>query len=329
MTLGTQTTFVERLARLTGAVTIATASDATKTYINEGVREFSKRVHGLSTEAFVALAPKFEYDTTFAIKFTLGGNVNTYGSTDIPIATTAGQNVTPTNFMAQIVTNVNAAVGSLTISMGWSPSNWVFYINAPASTTFCQLQAPTDLRYTDATRIIFGGGISKTGSITITGPSPQNINLETSLPAGFLEMTDVLYGSVHLRPAPWDIFLYPFSTGQPQYYGVKNKVIRMYPVPNRQDQFEIYYNGMPTDLGTDGSSDSVACPLSEEMHMAPVYWAAACLLDESHEFDKSQYYQGKFNNMCTDYKIREANNNPTMFPGQGMFVPPVITMSSI
>jgi hypothetical protein len=329
MTLGMQTSFVERLARMTGAVTISTTSDATKTYINEGVREFSKRVHGLAIEAFVTLAPKFEYDTTFAIKFTLGGNVNTYGSADIPIATTAGGGVTPTTFFSQIVTNVNAAIGSLTISMGWSPSNWVFYINAPASTTFCSIASPTDVRYTDATPIIFGNGISKRGSVTITGPSPQNINLETSLPAGFLEMTNVLYGKVHLQRAPWDIFLYPYASGQPQYYGVKNKIIRMYPVPNRQDQFEIYYNGMPTDLGTDGSSDSVACPLPEEMHMAPVYWAAACLLDESHEFDKSSYYQNKFNNMCTDYKIREANNNPTMFPHQ-MYPPlPNVIMSSI
>jgi hypothetical protein len=329
MLLSSQVTLAERLARMTGAVTMATTSDATRTYINEGVREFSKRAHGISTEAFITLAPKFDADTNFAAKFTIGGNTLNFGSTDIPLVSSTLRDVTPTTLMAHIVSNVNAiGTGSFTISMGWSASNWQFYINLPASVTNFVMVAPTYVGYVDATSLFFGHSISKQGSITITSGFPQDCNLDTSLPSGFLEMDNVFYGTNELSMAPFSNFLSPRATGTPRYYSVNNKEIFLNPVPNKQDFFKIFYSGFPTDLGTDGSSDSVACPLPEEMHMSPVYYAAACLLEESHEFDKSIYYQRKFNDMLTDYKIREANNNPSMFPGRSS-IPPIVTMSSI
>jgi hypothetical protein len=330
MTLGTMTTFVERLARLTGAVTIATASDATKTYINEGVREFSKRTHGIDTEAFLSLSPKFDADTNFAAKFTIGGNTLNFGSTDLPLVSSTLRDVTPTTLMSHITSNVNAVgTGSFTISMGWSASNWMFYINAPATCTNFIISSPTYVGYVDASPLFFGGSISRQGSVTITCAFPQDCNVDTSLPSGFLEMKNVFWGTNELREAPFSNFLRPRAIGTPQYYAVNNKEIFLNPVPNKQDYFKIFYSAFPTDLGVDGSSDSTSCPLPEEMHMAPVYWAAACLLDESHEFDKSTYYQRKFNDMCTDYKIREANNNPSMFPNTTYNPPPNVVMSSI
>jgi hypothetical protein len=330
MTFGTQTLFVERLARMSGAVTIAVASDATKIYLNEGVREFTKRVHGLGIEAFIGLNPQFDADTNFAIKFTLRGNTFSYGSTDLPIVSSTLTDVTPTTFMAHITSNINAVgIGTFTISMGWSPSMSVFYINAPTTATMISIQPPTDLRYVNAVPMAFGTNINRQGSITITGVFPQNCNLDATLPTGFLEMKNVFYGSNELTEAPFSNFLRPFATGTPRYYSVRNKQIFLNPVPSQQDYFKIFYSGVPPDLGVDGSSDSVACPLPEEVHMAPVYYAAACLLEEGHEFDKSIYYQRKFNDFCTDYKIREANNNPTMFPTRAYSVLPNIIMSSI
>jgi hypothetical protein len=329
MQLGTQTTFVERLARLTGAVTIATASDATKTYINEGVREFAKRAHGVALDAFIDLNPNFHIGKDFAFKFTLGGNANTFGSADIQIATgTALHHATPTAVMNNIVTNVNSTMGSMTISMAWSASTWTFVLYGPASTTFCSIASPTNIGYTDAAYIVFGGPVSKASTVISCG-FPQNLNLDTSLPSGFLEMQHVFYGSNELVEAPFSNFMRPFSVGTPNEYAIRNKEIYIRPVPQTQDYFRIFYNGMPDDLGVDGSSDSTACPLPESVHMAPVYWAAACLLEESHEFDKANYYQGKFGSMVNNFIIREANNNPTMFPGGSGFVPPNVMMSSI
>jgi hypothetical protein len=328
MTLGTQTSFVERLARLTGAVTIATTSDATKQYINEGVREFSKRAHGIAIDAFVDLTPRFHVPSDAAIKFTIGGNVNTFGSADIVVNTSGLNDATPTTVMNQMATLVNAAVGSLTISMAWSASTWTFVIYGPASTTFCGIAAPTNISYTDVKEILFGGAVSKR-SPSITTAIGEDLLVDASLPAGFLEMKHVFYGQTELTEAPFDNFLRVKSQGTPSFYAIKNKQIYLNPVPVSQDYFRIFYTGMPTDLGVDGASDSVSCPLPEEVHMAPVYWAAACLLEESHEFDKSVYYQRKFNDMCNNYIIREANNNPTMFPGPAQFVIPQVTMGSI
>ncbi len=48
--------------------------------------------------------------------------------------------------------------------------------------------------------------------------------------------------------------------------------------------------------------------------MGAVYYAAAMLLEETHEPQQAIYYQQKFSSICTDYKIREANNTPTLFP---------------
>jgi hypothetical protein len=310
---------------------MATTSDATKTYLNEGVREFAKRVHGVDTDAFIDINPRFHIGADFAVKFTLAGNINTYGSADIQIATgTALYDATPTSVLNTFVSNVNGTIGSLTISMGWNASTWSFIIYGPASTTLCAVASPTFIGYTDGLAQMFGAAFSKRGgSITFSTAVAEDLNVDSSLPAGFLEMNNVFYGTRELSPAPFDMFLRPRSVGTPAYYAIRNKQIYLYPTPVKQDYFRIFYAGSPTDLGTDGSSDAVACPLPEEVHMAPVYYAAASLLEESHEFDKSIYYQRKFNDFCNDFRIREANNNPTLFPDRPPYSMPLVTMASI
>jgi len=327
MTLGTQTTLAERLTRSAGANTISTTSDATKMYINEGCREFAKRVHGIATEAFIVLTPKFDLDSNFAVRLTISGGGDAMTATDVPVASSTLTNATPTTVAAHMASNVNAAVvaglGSGSVVMGWSASTWTFYMTPKATATTITFAEPSDQRYIDANDWIWGGTITKVGA-TVTGAVPLNCNVEQSLPAGFLEMEYVMFGDTEVVPAPFDCFLKPYSTGEPQYYSVKNKLIRLEPVPVEQDYFKIFYTGFPTDLGVDGSSDSVSCPLPEEVHMAPVHWAAAKLFDEAHEFDKSIYHQRAFNDLCTDYKIREANNNPTLFPSGGSTIPPKV-----
>ena len=325
--MGTQTAFAERWTRSVGANTISTTSDATKTYINEGCREFAKRVHGIAMEAFIVLAPKFDLDQNFAMRLTITGGKDGMTATDVPVASSTLTNATPTTVAAHLASNVNAAVtaggGSASVVVGWSASTWTFYISPGATPTAISSIEPTDMRYIDANDWIWGGTIKKAGA-TATGAVPLNCNVEQSLPAGFLEMEYVQFGNSEVRPAPFDIFMRPYSVGRPEYYAVKNKLIRLDPVPTEQDYFKIFYSGFPTDLGVDGSSDTASCPLPEEVHMAPIHWAAAKLFDEAHEFDKSIYHQRCFNDFCTDYKIREANNNPTLFPSRSDAIPPKV-----
>lgn len=327
MTLGTQTSFVERITRSAGANTISTTSDVTKQYINEGCKEFAKRVHGIATEAFLVLSPKFDLDQNFAINLTISGGNDAMAATDVPVASSTLTNATPTTVASHLASNVNAAVvaglGSGSVAVGWSASTWTFYMCPSGTPTAISSTEPTDMRYVDANDWIWGGALS-CATTTITGSIPLNCNVEQSLPAGFLEMEYAMFGNTEIRPAPFDIFMKPYSIGRPEYYSIKNKLIRLEPVPDEQDYFKIFYSGFPTDLGVDGSSDSVACPLPEEVHMAPVHWAAAKLFDEAHEFDKSIYHQRVFGDICTDYKIREANNNPTLFPSRSDKIPPKV-----
>jgi hypothetical protein len=322
MTLGTQTIIAERLSRTAGANTISNSSDVTKGYINEGVRRFSDFVHGIDTSTFIQLSPKFDAGRDFAIKFTIGGNVNTFGSADIPMVSSAINDATPTTLMGHFVSNVNATIESITISMAWSASTWTFQLYGPASATSIAIRAPTGVGYTDGVFSMFGK--YATGTTTITGNIPQDCNLETSLPSGFMEMDYVYYGSWKLQKAPFDIFLRPRVQGTPSFYGIRNKQILLYPTPNHQDFCKIFYTGVPTELDTSGADDATECPLPSEIHMAPVYYAASMLLQEGHEYDKSVFNMQMFTNLANNYKIREANQNPSLYPSRGEYIPPKV-----
>ena len=327
MTQETQVALAERWTRSAGANTMSTTSDVTMIYLNEGCREFSKRVHGIAVESFIVLTPKFDLDQNFAINLTISGGDDAMVATDVPVASSTLTNSDPTTVAAHMASNINAAVvaglGSGSVAIGWESSNWTFYMSPHGAPTEIISTEPVDRKYIDANNWIWGDAVTKTGT-TLTGAIPLNCNVEQSLPSGFLEMDYVMFGDIELQPAPFDIFLKPYSIGDPQYYAVKNKLIRLEPVPQDQDYFKIFYSGFPADMATDGTDASVECYLPEEVHTAPIHWAAAKLFDEAHEFDKSIYHQRVFNDICTDYKIREANNNPTLFPSGGSTIPPKV-----
>jgi hypothetical protein len=140
--------------------------------------------------------------------------------------------------------------------------------------------------------------------------------MDTTLPAGFLEIQYVEWDNDPLGRAPYDQFLSPETQGIPQYYAIQNKKIRLNPTPQEQALFLVRYKGMPADYGTDGTDDSSTCYLPEEVHMAPVYYATSMILEEMHEPQQAAYFQGKFEAMCREYRMREANNNPNLFPSE-------------
>ncbi len=322
MTLGTQTIMVERWTRSAGANTVTDDSDITKSYINEGVREFAQRANGIATKVFIDLNPIFSFDTKAAALFSIKGNTLSCTG-DVPIVSSTLADTTPTTVANHLASNLNATFATTTFAAGWSASTWTFYVQAPSTVTNISIGSPTGIGYYDASGELFGGAISK-ASTTITGGFPQNCTMESSLPTGFLNIDYVMYDTWQLDPAPFDLFTFPQAAGTPSYYAIKNKKIRVYPTPTEQGRFQLYYKGFPADLGVDGASDAVSCPLPEEMHYAPMHWAAAKLFDEAHEYDKSVYHQRVFNDMANRYICREANNNPSMFPTVPRVIPPKV-----
>lgn len=322
--------YTERLARVSpNAVTLATTSDVTRTYISEGMMEFSKRVHGIPIEDRVSITPRFDIETNYAIKFQTQGSKNAIASTSIyltPTALTAASGSSVASYLqAMINTAVGAALGSGSITVNWSSSSWQFYLNCGATATSVYFGGVDDKRMVSAEDVVGLNGTVATS--TFTGALPTDCTLRASLPVGFLEIQYVEWDNEPLSPAPYINFMSPESSGTPTHYAIQNKEMRLYPTPSEQKKLVIHYTGFPAAISTDGTDDSTTCALPEEVHMAPVYYAAAMILDETHEPQQSVYFQQKFASLCNDYKIREANNTPTLFPQVAAEAAPKVVMN--
>jgi hypothetical protein len=120
-----------------------------------------------------------------------------------------------------------------------------------------------------------------------------------------------------LTPAPFDIFMSPQMTGNPEYYASKNKNIWLNPVPDEQKLLHIYYRSLPTDFGvasvTGSGSMSASSSLDSEVQMAPVYYAASQLAEQNFEKDVADRMYVRYHKMVLEYKQNFHNQNPQMF----------------
>ena len=331
MTYGALKDITERMARVSpNAVSSATISDITRIYLNEGQREFAKRVHGVATESLLTITPRFNIGTNYAIKFQTQGSKNAIASTNIymtPTALTAASGSGVASYLqAMINTAVVAGLGSGSITVNWSASSWQFYISCGATATSVYFGSPTDdVRMVDGSSRVGLNGTAATS--TFTGEMPQDCTLRASLPTGFLEVQYVEWGNTQLAPAPFNYVMSPEVFGTPEYYSIQNKEIRFNPTPSENDECILRYKGAPSEASLDGTEDATECRLPEEVHMAPVYYAAAMLLEETHEPQQALYFQQKFNSMCAEYRMRESNNTPTLFPQSAPEAPLKVTMN--
>lgn len=330
MTYGTQVSLAERLARVSpNAVTLATASDVTRMYLNQGMLEFAKRAKGIPIEDRVAITPRFDIETNYAVKFQTLGSKNAIASTTIyltPTAMTGASGSSVASYLqAMLNTAVVAGLGSGSITVNWSASSWQFYVACGSTATSVYFGGVTnDNRAVSAEEMVGLDGTEATS--TFTGALPTDCTMKASMPSGYLEMLYVEWDNEPLAPAPYVNFMSPESTGTPTHYAVANKEMRLYPTPDEQGKCVIRYKGFPAEISTDGTDDSTTCALPEETHMAPVYYAAAMILEETHEPQQSVYFQQKFNSLVTDYKIREANQTPTLFPQVATEAAPKVVM---
>lgn len=330
MTYAVAVSLAERMARVSpNAVTLATTSDVTRTYINQGMLEFAKRTKGIPVDDRVAITPRFDIETNYAVKFQTLGSKNEIASTTVYVASTSLSLASGSSVAGYLQTAINAAVsaalGSGSITVNWSASSWQFYVSCGATATSVYFGAvENDNRAVNAGDVI--GLVGSTATSTFTGYIPTDCTMRASLPSGYLDSLYVEWENEPLSYAPFGNFISPESTGTPTHYAIQNKEIRFYPTPSEQGKCLVRYKGFPAEISTDGTDDSTTMALPEETHMAPVYYAAAMILEETHEPQQSVYFQQKFNSLVTDYKIREANQSPTLFPQVATEAAPKVVM---
>jgi len=120
--------------------------------INDGMREFVKRSHGHMKDEYLALSPKFQTETHFAIKVTTDAGADT-----VAITGTARSDATGTAVATDLQTTLQAGTHS-TATVAWSTTAWAFTISIGGS-EYITVSAPDGDTYADATRLLF----NKTG----------------------------------------------------------------------------------------------------------------------------------------------------------------------
>jgi hypothetical protein len=331
MTLSAQTTRVKRLARVSSnSVTVTNTDDVVMDYINEGVREFCKLVNGIPAEDYLTVAPVFDSRTNWAIRITTSGGTANLAAEDVAITTTNRTNVAGATIASDLQATIRSAIGgdtASTVAFTTSGDNlWTFLITPKGSPTSISIEAPEDNQYVDARAILFGSADSTQTAATWRSGIGQDAIVETALPTTFLEMEFVEWGKYRLSRAPYELFISPESSGRPSYYAVKNDRIRVYPSPTSQELFHIRYKQAFADLDTNGDDNSVTCPLPANEHMAPVYYSVSKLMEEKQQFGEARNLYGEFYRMATTYKVRENNQNPTLFPSYRVFQPPNVNV---
>lgn len=310
MTLASQITYAERLARVSSNVTTASsANDITIKYINEGVREFCKVAGGIPKVGYLQLAPKFDVQTNWAVGITITGGANALTSRDWVLAATNTASVGAASFASYLGGQLSSTQ-LVSVSVSWDSTTWKFTIyDRLGSATYIEVDDPSGIGYVNAVDYVFNKIGTQTGYYW-TGDVPLDLTLDTALPSDCLSVESVEWDRNKLTLAPFDLFSSPQSLGTPSYYAIKNRRIRLYPCPEEQEMFTVQYFSMPTDLST--TTDS--CPLNDEYHMAPVYYAASFLSAENHDWDAQKQFFSLFINETNKAKIKEANQNPTLFP---------------
>lgn len=318
MTLAQQITYAERRARVSSNVTTSsTANDITIAYINEGVREFCKMAGGIPKVAYLQLSPKFDVQTNWAIRLTVTSGANALTAQDLVLAATNTASMGGASYASYLAGQISA--NTLTsISVSWDSTEWEFDIyDTLGSATYWEIGAPDGIGYVDAVPMLLNKVGTQSGTY-FAGDMPYDLTLETALPSDCLSVVNVEWDHNQMTMAPFDVFASPQSFGVPIYYAVKHESIRLYPCPERQEMFQINYLSAPTDLST--TTDS--CPLKDEYHWAPVYYAAAMLAAENHDWEVHDKNYGMFMSEVAKSRVKEANQNPSMFPRYNPVSPP-------
>ena len=297
MTLAEMTTRVRQQAR---ASTLSHSDIDIINLLNEGMREFTKDAHGLMEEARLTVKPRFDTETNYGIDLTGNSGTKTFA-----ITATAREDATGGLVASDLQTAIQAATTAWsTATVSWSSTAWKFTITVPSASAVL-LAAPdaTDLTYVDA-EFILGGATSQTGT-TWTGAVPDDCAIEATLPSDYVSMNYAEWDRWELYETEFQDVISPEVNGEPTHYHVRGNKIRLYPSPQRQEYFHIWYKASVSEL-----SGGATCPLPHPYHEAPVFYAAALICEENEELNKADRFQARYQRQVNNYTITYANNSP-------------------
>ena len=279
-------------------------------YINEGQRQFCMESGGMWKENYLTLSPLFDVKDNFYFKVILAT-----ASASFPI------NASASNYMdvggASVAVMMASSIQGTWVAAtcGWDTTAWKFYIEIPGESSIA-VGSPEGITYIDVIDTYFGGG-KTVASATWLSSFPEDCTVRASLPTGYYAMEHAEWDRVSLIPAPFDIFMSPQRTGNPEYYAIKNKDIYLSPVPDEQKLLHIYYRSLPTDFGaasvTGSGSMSASSSLDAEVQMAPVFYAASLLAEQNFEKEVADRMYSRYKKITLDYKQNFHNQNPQMF----------------
>ena len=329
MTIANQISYVKRLSRTTSNVLTETdTDDVVRNYLNVGVDEFAKEGR-LSKQNFLTVTPTFWGRPNWYMKVTIAdaSGYNTLAATNVAIV--GSNDVGPiggSEMATHLATNINAAIGTGSIAVGWDDNTWHFTISEDTASnlTSIAIEQPSVDNYIDATIKTFGRTGTET-DIPWESNIPEDCTLETDLPDDFLEIEYLDYDDLILEQGPFSLMMSPeVQSNRPHYYAIRDRKLYLSPTPSDRRMLKIRYRYLPSAVTLTGESDGTTCALPTENHMAPVYYAAGMVLRETFEPEESDRLFRLYHDQMSKYRIRQNNQNSKMFPRAVPFSVPIV-----
>lgn len=318
MTLANATLRVRKIAR---ASTLSHTDAEVMNAINEGLRQFSVDTNGNLKETYLALAPRFDSATNWALTMAGAG-----ATASFTITGTARTDATGGTIASDLQVAIQAATTAwATSTVSWSATTWKFTINVDTATSVV-LSAPTRVDYVDALDTILGGGNTQTGSSWVS-TLPIDSTIETDLPTDFMSANHVEWDGRPLSPTTIESVVSPSYMGRPTNYHVINRRMRLYPAPSTQELFHVWYEAKHTEF-VSATQTTTDIPLNPPYDDAVVFYAASSVAEELDEIDKANLNRAKYRDRVQSFNVNTANQNPKKrAPDQGFVRPQWILVS--
>ena len=276
--------------------------------VSMAIRRFCADVGGMRFVRKLQVSGLFIPETFEGFHLTIVGSTNNDVDKDIAITSVGGSRITGTAMAAMLQAQIRAAIGTGTEDLTVTWSNFYFTIDAQDSTSIAITAPAADVTYLDATAKLFGGVASDTD--TIVGGFPEGCTVATALASGFRKLQAVGWGSISLKEGRASMFMNPVSSGTPAYYYVDSwSYLLLYPVPTKQEELTIVYDGQPTLSGPPATNTELPTEIPEEYQKGICNKVAEEMLLGTHEEKLANRMRVEYNDCVRLYKINKANHN--------------------
>ena len=296
-------------ARRYARVSSTQASDSqVQLLMQDAIDELANDVDGFPTEAYLSIAAKFDVPVNYAIRITIAGTGDTLAATDVLVSASALTGATGTAVATAFTTAINTATGGAGATVTWANFYFTVAVTSATSITFA---APTTTTYVDARNLL--GLSGTTAAASVTGVFPQDCTMEATIPSTAFKIERVEWDGHPLYELPASYFMSPESQGDPQYYRVRGREIRLSPSPTRQESFHIEYRGAPAALSF-GVDTNLPTEIPGTFQQAIPHLVASKLLEETQEKMSDKEYM-KYLQLVNKYKSDYGNRNTQVLVG--------------